>query len=1599
MSVKVIAKVEKSINYVRASLGAKVLSMEIESDLSGEFILHVTTFPEVIKKYVNQITLTANVMLRLEPELIVDPVYFRENMSEAKNGSITIEIFNLQDSGTPLCVVAENIKIQPYTHWDKEHDLISLVCFMQPNHSCMTPIMKKAAEFCNAEAHMEMVGYQFGGGENVRRQVKCIYEALQDANIHYMNPPASFELIGQKVRTPSVCLANGGNVGTCLDLANLFCTCLEANGLYSILVFVPGHAFAGVWLKEKTFSTPVVTSLTGIPDAVVNGELLLIECTCFTDPALCRYTFEQACKSGAEKISRISFIIDVERARRSGYTPAFAYDDTPLCGNDADVRLEILTEAGKNKYQLMKRQALQTGRFSNLITSSQKDGSTEFKIEAKAVFETTLSSEELNDAVRESFLRGNRKDEEYNRYLKELQMAARDEIKEKGRSNLCIALNRLHWKSEKNKKAYSSPLLFYPVTIEKDMRGEYHFRFGSGNVQYNVIVSELLNEEYEMDIRQALRRGNYQDLMDTLNYIIEKKKDWSVEEDVASVGIFAIPNEAVYRTLTNPAMLENPIVLSLMNGKMADMPEEPEEDSMVSDNNEVFALQSDSSQNLIIKGARRFPAQIGSSPAGNGKTQTIVNIACDYIGNGKKVLFISEKIASHIVVSQKMKELGLDAFTLRVIEGKTTAADVITKLRDTSSFLEHHEIGMVRDGGELEDYSEAESKLLEFYHAMSNVLPECNMTPAELFEMHERYKDTSITLAYDKIENMPRLRHGERVIKKYAKASKENRRSSAYKKYLKSTAISMEERDSARNKVNAALNDLANLRYYTNELQDSLEINFPNTPEKKRVADLCSYASVLSECREYGVDIQNMLSSVRTDDEDLAREMAQDIDELKQLHPGSRPYVVARRYFLEDYASLLRAEDRQMVNDDRLDEFTERIKSGAFRKDRDPRTAEILDSIENIEAKIRSKSASIAHEEALVRASHLIAAGKGHEIVNTARCAVSALQSFAASQRAACDLVVADLEAFRSDYPLEMIDVLFQEWQKNDDHSRATRYYQKAVEEAEKEGIGYLINQLEKRADSKMIDEDCMLDAFRYCWCEYYIRKARAQYPVLEESVYMDFPEILRTFIEMEKKLRWKYVEQLQTDVIARIADGKNDALISEEVGKLEGFAFSGRKPRITIRSIFESVPHAITDRYPLIMMTPGAVSEHIPVDFPDFDIVLIDEGSQTPAYRVLYPISHAQKVCIFGDDHQLMPSQFFQKNYDEDGEMLPAESIMESAVKANMPKRTLKFHYRSESEQLIEFSNFKYYNNDIVTFPSSKLNEKSVDYIFVENSQYDRGGKKINMPEVEKVVQTIKDIVNIHKGTMTDTIGVIASNYSQMMLIRKCLLKEAANDIELGIWLDDRISVVNLESCQGREWDHVVISVTYGPDTNGRLPGGLGVFSFDGGENRVNVMASRARKKMYVVTCLSPEMLVNAASKGVKDLRDFLAFARGDFKKDRRNTDEENRGEGILASVASKFEELGYEVHTNIGSSRCVIDIAVVSKNNPDTYALGVILDRFDAPEYHVKDSEIIMPEVLKSQGWKVFRLHSVNWYDDANYEMKEMLRMIHEEEDCHEG
>ena len=96
-----------------------------------------------------------------------------------------------------------------------------------------------------------MDAYQTQDPNRVLNQAAAIFNAIKDENIVYSVPPASFEVVGQRVRLCDAVLQQ--KFGTCLDLTLLYASCLESVGLHPIMIITKGHIFTGVWLEELSF--------------------------------------------------------------------------------------------------------------------------------------------------------------------------------------------------------------------------------------------------------------------------------------------------------------------------------------------------------------------------------------------------------------------------------------------------------------------------------------------------------------------------------------------------------------------------------------------------------------------------------------------------------------------------------------------------------------------------------------------------------------------------------------------------------------------------------------------------------------------------------------------------------------------------------------------------------------------------------------------------------------------------------------------------------------------------------------------------------------------------------------------------------------------------------------------------------------------------------------------------------------------------------------------------------------------------------------------------------------------------------------------------
>jgi len=314
----------------------------------------------------------------------------------------------------------------------------------------------------------------------------------------------------------------------------------------------------------------------------------------------------------------------------------------------------------------------------------------------------------------------------------------------------------------------------------------------------------------------------------------------------------------------------------------------------------------------------------------------------------------------------------------------------------------------------------------------------------------------------------------------------------------------------------------------------------------------------------------------------------------------------------------------------------------------------------------------------------------------------------------------------------------------------------------------------------------------------------------------------------------------------------------------------SKKRQRWPIRKLIGDMGQEVFRLLPCWFASPETVSALFPLD-QSFDLVIFDEASQCQVERGLPAMLRGKQVVIAGDSKQLRPSDFYQVKWvsDEEGLAYEAESLLELAGNF-FEKYQLKGHYRSADPALIHFSNTHFYEGHLETLPdyaTSMAGQPAFTWEKVEGIW----ANQVNKTEADAVVLKVGIILN---SSLSDTIGIVTGNYFQMELIREKLWKAGFQDAN--------IKVRNIENVQGDEFDQVILSLGYAPNPEGKLVTNFGLLGKSGGENRLNVAITRARKKMHIISSIErddfrPSQLRNP---GLELLRDFLTYVKEQSKK-----------------------------------------------------------------------------------------------------------------------
>ncbi len=672
-----------------------------------------------------------------------------------------------------------------------------LAAFVLPNHPALAGVLAKAAELLGGwSGDPSLDSYQTKDPNRVKQQAAAIYGALQAESLVYAAPPASFEAVGQRVRLCGDVLS--ARTGTCLDLALLYASCLEAAGLHPLLLLQPGHCFAGVWLEEFTFPETLQDDPSLVTKRLADGvnELLVVECTCCT--AGKAVSFEEACHTAARELTDrpLDLLIDVARARLSGVRPLpLSVRDAVPCVSREDAHVPSVTaapaalsreeeraagpEQPAGKLAQWERRLLELGLRNTLVNlrltrsvipilspslgeleDALADGG-EYRIAPRPA-EWELSEEALRDVekatdvgnraalIQSEFksrrLRASLGEAELTRAVVNLYRAARTTLEENGANSLFLALGLLRWyETPSSRRPRYAPILLLPVElVRKSALKGYVLRLRDEEPQMNVTLLEMLGQDFGIDVPslQPLPQDEHgvdlRAVLTAMRRAVMEQRGWDVLE-CAVLGIFSFSQFVMWNDLRSRSaeLLRSPIVQSLVEGRLMWDAQPMEPGSRVPEDGVLLPIAADASQLFAIEAAQRGESFVLHGPPGTGKSQTITAMIANALAQGRTVLFVAEKMAALSVVQRRLDAMGIGRFCLELHSNKSRKRDVLEQLREAA------EAGAPQDGTSYTEKAEqiraVRAELDAYAHALHQSRPS-GMTLYELVNGFERYR-------------------------------------------------------------------------------------------------------------------------------------------------------------------------------------------------------------------------------------------------------------------------------------------------------------------------------------------------------------------------------------------------------------------------------------------------------------------------------------------------------------------------------------------------------------------------------------------------------------------------------------------------------------------------------------------------------------------------------------------------------------------------------------------------------------------------------------------------------------------------------------------
>ena len=1046
--------------------------------------------------------------------------------------------------------------------------------------------------------------------------------------------------------------------------------------------------------------------------------------------------------------------------------------------------------------------------------------------------------------------------------------------KEYGLQTVLLVSHFIKWKAITKNVFYISPLIYRSVNISKNQKISlnYEYDFEDKNHQINTIISTEFKKQFDVNLQ--IKDNDSFRFIEDLKELFESNGDkiesvdsfnstneWQIIT-VNAIGNFNYKKSVLGKDYDIISNTPNESVASILGeGNTPIVNEIIDLDLPNSDNSQKSAIRKAMVSNLVIQG-----------PPGTGKSHTIVELIKQNLVEGKKVLFVSEKKSALDVVYEKLKTENLDHLTayfngsksqkkefyanlklaikqFDILNNETDTSnntDLDTYFNDYSTVLTAHNEKLGTQLIELLTYL-ARHQVTQIEHTKNKIIPAYKLWQNYLEFIEDIENISTSKFNMTAIGNLPFLHFNKAVFLDSNPLLKIDKRLSELelhlvkvKAVLSQFNLSWDWKMLSKHCLSATVLNMAN----TSQL-DILD------PKSKKYKSFDIWTKKYELTQNKLKNVTELCSKWKTKP-NLA-EIDELIDKLNQKQNKSwlsffkkSKINIAFTNYNGDLSNELKLKSLQNLKN--YYELSSTVKEIEIKLKHNLNVLNPTTDINHL-LHLRQKLQSLSTNEYVF----LLEQDNSLELIE----ALHKLHPQILQSNQIVNYIF-------NDYSIHNIDELITKINHIKTYNSLYTYYLPEIKKTlnlPAELLFYIKSN--PKSVRGMTDEVVYFAYQNEVKYNYTLKNLNAKdfernFKALKNQktvkTYQKTNKISKLWVN-----NWKNIEELLITPASKLKGTDKDKKQKYKVAKRTIFHEIVKKQQhLPIKQLVEQTDYSIFDIQPLWIMNPLSIAENLPCDADLFDLIIFDEASQIPLEDAIPAIYRAKQVVVVGDSKQMPPSQFFSSSSETVTLLNQAESVFKSHL--------LTWHYRSQHPRLIQFSNHHFYDNELNYFPSiSKQNP--ISSILVKNGLFEEGSNK---NEAKIVAQTYQK--QLQKGIKS--IGVIAFSKSQE--------QEIKNEINiLNLTKNTDLLIRNLENSQGIEKDVIIISVGYGFNSEGNFRMNFGPLNQEYGANRLNVLLTRAKQNMIVVTSVTSTDFKLTENRGVTLLHQFLKFAeqQGDTK------------------------------------------------------------------------------------------------------------------------